>query len=68
MPLGKNNTDLNNGGVNYRKGTPITLPHIFGNVVTTIPANNDNPIPSSGKEKNTVTWAPSPSHFGNVNP
>lgn len=62
MPLGKNRTG------DFRNGSPITLPHTFGNVVTTIPANNDNQIPSNGNEKNTVNWTPSPTHFGNAIP
>jgi hypothetical protein len=63
MPLGKNNTG------DFRNGTAITLPHNFGNVITTIPANNHNPIPTSGTEKNAVNWAtPDPTHFGNTIP
>lgn len=65
MPLGLNRTDLNNGGTSYSNGTPITLPHNFGNPVTT-PLDFGNDIPTSGTEQNKVTWAPSPSHFGNI--
>lgn len=62
MPLGKNRTG------DFRNGNPVTLPKNFGNVVTTIPANNDNPVPTAGTEKNTVNWTPSPTHFGNTIP
>ena len=55
---------LNNSG-NYRNGTPITLPHEFGNAVTSLtPAGN--PVPTSATEQNKVTWVPTPQHFGNV--
>jgi hypothetical protein len=65
MPLGVNRTDLNSSGTNYRKGTPInTATHNFGNPITT-PHDFGNDIPSDGKEQNTVTWTPSPAHFGN---
>ncbi len=65
MPLGLNQTDLNASGTSYKDGTPITTPHEFGNAITT-PHNFGNPIPTSGTEQNLVTWAPSPSHFGNI--
>jgi hypothetical protein len=52
-----------------RNGTPVTLPLTFGNEVNwnvPDPAEFGNPIPSDGKNVNTVNWLPSPSHFGNV--
>jgi hypothetical protein len=68
-PLGKNNSDPNDGGQSFRNGTPIDLTtHDFGNVInwaTPNPAEFGNPIPSSGTNENQVTWQPSPSHFGN---
>lgn len=66
MPLGLNRTDLNSTGNSYANGSPITLPHNFGNPVTAVPVNNGNPIPTSGTEQNQVTWTLSPSHFGNI--
>ena len=68
MPLGLNRTDLNKTGETYKDGTPITLPHEFGNVVNwaPAPAHFGNPIPSDGQEQNTVTWVPDPAHFGNI--
>jgi hypothetical protein len=68
MPLGKNNSDINNGGKSYRGGTPLTVPHEFGNPVTqgNDPTQFGNPIPSSGTNENRVTWTVSPSHFGNI--
>jgi hypothetical protein len=60
MPAGK----VNSGS--FRNGTPITLPHQFGN-----PAgqgqNFGNVIPqkNASLNSNPVTWAPSPTHFGN---
>jgi hypothetical protein len=66
MPLGKNRTgDYRNGNVVNWSPSPAH----FGNAVTTIPANNDNPVPTSGTEINTVNWAtPDPTHFGNPIP
>jgi hypothetical protein len=55
----------------FRKGTPITLPHTFGNTVNlsvdtaTDHDNFGNTEPSNGGNINTVTWLPSPTHFGN---
>lgn len=65
MPLGINRTDLNETGINYEDGTPITEPHVFGTPVA-LPLNVGNPIPTSGTEQNDVSWAPTPAHFGNV--
>jgi hypothetical protein len=71
MPLGVNRTDANvPPNTTYRNGTPITLPHNFGNVVdwdTPDPTHFGNPIPSDGNEVNTVDWqTPDPAHFGNT--
>lgn len=70
MPLGLNRTDLNDTGITYKDGTPITEPHDFGNDVdwaTPNPAHFGNPIPTSGTEQNKVTWATlDPTHFGNI--
>jgi hypothetical protein len=62
MPLG-----LDRVG-DYRNGSPITLPHDFGNDVdwqTPDPTEFGNPIPSDGTNENLVTWIPTPNHFGN---
>lgn len=49
MPRG-----LNRSG-DFRNGTPITLPHEFG-----------NPVDLTTKDfGNKVTWSPDPAHFGN---
>lgn len=64
MSLGLNRTDLNKTGTSYKNGTPITLPHDFGNDVTP-PVDFGNDIPSSGTNQNVVNWVPSPAHFGN---
>lgn len=58
MPLGKNNSG------DFHNGTPVTLPVTFGQPVT-LPKNYGNTVPTSGTEQNTVTWTPSPTHFGN---
>ena len=59
-----------NGKVNsgdFRKGTPIVLPHQFGTPVSN-PEPQGNVIPQSNAtlDSNPVTWVPSPSHFGNT--
>jgi hypothetical protein len=60
MPLGKVNTG------NFSKGTPITLPHQFGNAVDgSEPTGNVQPQANPALDGNPVTWAPSPTHFGN---
>lgn len=64
MPLGLNRTDANSSGTSFKNGTPVTLPLNVGNPAP--PASFGNPIPSSGTEQNTVTWLPSPSHFGTL--
>jgi hypothetical protein len=65
MPLGVNRTDLNETGTSYKDGTPVTLPLNVGNVIS-LPNNFGNPIPSDGKNENTVDWqTPDPTHFGN---
>ena len=52
----------------FRSGTPLILPHNFGNLVTN-PANepfgNPEPQPNARMAGNPVTWLPSPVHFGN---
>jgi hypothetical protein len=60
MPLGK----VSSG--DFRKGTPIVLPHQFGTPVGS-PEPQGNVIPQSNPtlDSNPVTWVPSPSHFGN---
>lgn len=59
---------LNRNG-DFRKGTPVTLPHNFGNIVdwTPSPARFGNPATGDSPAQfgNPVTWAPSPAHFGN---
>lgn len=57
MPRG-----LNRSG-DYRNGSPITLPHVFGTPVT-IPHNFGNAPPFD--PGNLVTWTPNPAHFGNI--
>ena len=64
-PLGLNRDDVNDSGQSFRNGQPVTLPINFGNPVIP-PVDFGNPIPSSGTNENTVDWAPSPSHFGNL--
>lgn len=61
MPLGK----VNSG--DFRKGTPIVLPHQFGTPVAA-PEPQGNVLPQSNTtlNSNPVTWLPSPSHFGNT--
>lgn len=51
----------------YREGTPITLPHQFGNTVAGAnqPFGNVNPQSNPSLDSNPVTWTPSPAHFGN---
>ena len=50
----------------FRNGTPIILPHQFGNPVTN-PEPFGNVIPQSNPtmDSNPVTWLPSPNRFGN---
>lgn len=51
---------------NFSKGTPITLPHNFGNVVgASEPFGNPIPQSNPSLDSNPVTWAPAPNHFGN---
>lgn len=54
----------------FRNGTPITLPHTFGNTVNWAPspAEFGNPVDHAADPAafgNPVTWSPSPTHFGN---
>ena len=60
MPLGK----VNSG--DFRKGTPIIVPHQFGTPVCD-PEPQGNVIPQSNAtlDSNPVTWLPTPTHFGN---
>ena len=58
MPEGLVRKDLNTTGIDYRNGTPVTLPHDFGNDVTW--------LPSPAHFGNPMTWVPSPAHFGNL--
>ena len=50
----------------FRKGSPILLPHQFGNPVS-LPEPYGNVMPQSNPtlNSNPVTWTPSPPHFGN---
>jgi len=50
----------------FRNGTPIILPHQFGNPVSS-PEPFGNPEPQSNPRMagNPVDWTPSPAHFGN---
>ena len=61
MPRG-----LNRSG-DFRKGTPITLPHEFGTPINLATKNFGNPVPpvSPDQNSNPVTWTPDPAHFGN---
>ena len=61
MPAGK----LNSG--DFRKGTPIQVPHQFGTPVSN-PEPYGNVLPQSNPSLNSnpITWVPSPSHFGNT--
>lgn len=51
----------------FRKGTPLTAGHVFGTPVDTTSTNNGNVEPQSNGtlDANPVTWAPSPTHYGN---
>ena len=50
----------------FRKGTPVVLPHQFGNSVgNPEPFGNIEPQPNTTLFENQVTWAPSPAVFGN---
>ena len=50
----------------FRKGTPVVLPHQFGNSVgSPEPFGNIEPQPNTTLFENQVTWAPSPAVFGN---
>ena len=50
----------------FRKGSPILLPHQFGNPVS-LPEPSGNAMPQSNPtlNSNPVTWTPSPPYFGN---
>jgi hypothetical protein len=50
----------------FRNGTPITLPHVFGNLVgEPEPFGNNEPQANATLDSNPVTWVPTPNHFGN---
>lgn len=50
----------------FRKGSPIVLPHSFGNLVgEPEPFGNIEPQPNVTLFENQVTWIPNPAHFGN---
>lgn len=50
----------------FRNGTPILLPHQFGNSVSNPePFGNVNTQSNPTMDSNPVTWLPSPAHFGN---
>ena len=71
MPEGLVRKDLNTTGIDYRNGTPVTLPHDFGNDVTWLPSpahfgNTVTWVPSPAHFGNPMTWVPSPAHFGNL--
>lgn len=50
----------------FRKGTPLQIPHQFGTPVAN-PEPQGNVIPQANTtlNSNPVTWAPTPTHFGN---
>ena len=61
MPLG-----LVRSG-DFRKGTPIVLPHQFGNpAISTEPFGNALPQANTSLDSNPVTWPQNPAHFGNT--
>jgi hypothetical protein len=70
MPCGLVRKDLNLTGVSFRNGSPITLPHDFGNPVnwTPNPAHFGNPVPPTDPSfnSNPVNWIVNPAHFGNL--
>lgn len=69
MAEGLVRTDLNSSGISYKNGFPVTGPISYGTSVT-IPHNFGAAIPQSSAtcHSNPVTWLPSPTRFGNVNP
>ncbi len=51
----------------FRKGTPVVLPHQFGNSVGNPESfGNIEPQPNATLFENQVTWTPNPAHFGNI--
>ncbi len=71
MPCGLVRKNLNITGVSFRNGSPVTLPHDFGNPVnwqTPDPTHFGNPVPplDPSFNSNPVNWAINPSHFGNI--
>jgi hypothetical protein len=51
----------------FRNGTPVVLPHNFGNTVagSSEPFGNPEPQANPRMAGNPVDWSPSPEHFGN---
>jgi hypothetical protein len=50
----------------FRKGTPLILPHVFGNpVILPEPFEGIQPQSNASLNSNLVTWVPNPVHFGN---
>jgi hypothetical protein len=70
MPLGLNRTDLNVSGVDYLHGSPVILPHNFGNIVNWVirPSHFGNVVLLVLNVGNVVSWTPTAAHFGNVSP
>lgn len=59
-------TDLNETGDTFKDGSPLTLPVVYGNVVS-LPKNFGNVEPQADPtlNSNPVDWVPSSDHFGN---
>jgi hypothetical protein len=50
----------------FRLGTPIVLPHVYGTPVSDPEfQGNVNPQANTTLDSNPVTWAVSPTHYGN---
>ena len=50
----------------FRKGTPLQIPHQFGTpVVKPEPQGNVIPQSNATLDSNPITWLPNPAHFGN---
>ena len=69
MPMGSTRVDLNETGINFRKGNPA-LPLEPDYNSNPVPPDEDydnsNPIPIDPIfNHNVVNWQPSSSHFGN---
>jgi hypothetical protein len=59
MPLG-----LVRSG-DYRHGSPVSLPVTFGQPVT-LPVSFGHVVATPLSVGNSVTWTPTPNHFGNA--